>query len=140
MSVRSKFSGRGRMAAALAVLSFLSPAAGAETAQEFRKIVLFENEEVQVLDLQYPPGSVAPLHGHEYPHRVLYVEAGGTLEIVPGRKGADGALELEPGAQGRVVNLTPGQTLWLPAQTHLLRNIGKTFVRVIEIEIKKSGR
>lgn len=104
----------------------------------FRRAILFENEEVQVLDLRYEPGSETDLHTHEHPHRVLYVEAGGTLEILPGRKRDDGTLELVPGSEPTRVNLTAGQTLWLPAATHVLRNVGKTFVRVIETEIKIS--
>ena len=37
------------------------------------------------------------------------------------------------------MNLTAGPALWLPAQTHLLRNIGQTLVRVVEIEIRISN-
>ena len=100
--------------------------------------VLFENDEVQVLDLRYEPGSVTPLHTHEYPHRVLYIEAGGVLEILPGVKSDDGTLSLAADAEPIRVKLTAGQTLWLPAATHRLRNVGETFVRVIEVEVKIS--
>jgi quercetin dioxygenase-like cupin family protein len=116
----------------------LFPATAAEDTPLFRRAVLFENDEVQVLDLRYEPGSVTPLHTHEYPHRVLYIEAGGVLEILPGVKAADGTLSLAPDAEAKSVKLTAGQTLWLPAATHRLRNVGKTFVRVIEIEVKIS--
>lgn len=112
---------------------------GGASAAGFERVVLFANEEVEVLDLRYPPGAETPLHTHDAPHRVLYVEAGGTLEIVPGRKSKDGALELVPGGKPNRVTVTAGQTLWLPSQTHLLRNVGATFVRVIEVEIKISS-
>jgi len=116
----------------------LFPAMAAEDPPLFRRVILFENEEVQVLDLRYEPGSVTPLHTHEYPHRVLYIEAGGILEISPGVKSDDGLLSLVPDAELKRVKLTAGQTLWLPAATHQLRNVGKTFVRVIEVELKIS--
>lgn len=72
---------------------------GAGDEPVFRRVVLFENEEVEVLELRYEPGSETPLHTHVFPHRVLYVAAGGTLEIFPGRKAKDGTLELVPTAR-----------------------------------------
>jgi quercetin dioxygenase-like cupin family protein len=123
--------------AALLTVS-LFPAEAADEPPLFRRTVLFENQEVQVLDLRYEPGSATPLHTHKYPHRVLYIEAGGVLEILPGVKADDGSLSLVADAEPKRVTLTAGQTLWLPAATHRLRNVGKTFVRVIEVEVKIS--
>ena len=70
---------------------------------------------------------------------MIYVESGGTLEITPGRQREDGALELVPGGEARRINITAGQALWLPAQTHMLRNVGNTFIRLIEVEIKNAA-
>jgi len=104
----------------------------------FRRVVLMENEDVQVVEIRYEPGSVSPLHTHEFPRRAIYVESGGTLEITPGRKLDDGTLKLVPGGEATRIEITAGQALWLPAQTHTLRNVGKTFIRAIEVEIKNA--
>ncbi len=69
---------------------------------------------------------------------MLYIEAGGVLEILPGTRSDDGTLSLIENAEPKRIKLTAGQTLWLPAATHRLRNVGKTFVRVIEVEVKIS--
>ena len=48
-------------------------------------------------------------------------------------------MELVPGGEARRINITAGQALWLPAQTHMLRNVGNTFIRLIEVEIKNAA-
>ena len=73
-----------------------SPAWAATDEPLFRSVILLDNEEVQVVENRYEPGSVAPLHSHQFPRRVVYVESGGTLEITPGRKRPDGSLEHHP--------------------------------------------
>ena len=120
------------------LVTALSPAWGAADEPIFRRLVLMENEDVQVVEIRYEPGSISPLHTHEFPRRAIYVESGGTLEITPGRKLDDGTLELVPGGEAKRIDITAGQALWLPGQTHMLRNVGKTFIRVIEIEIKNA--
>ena len=115
-----------------------SPAWAATDEPLFRSVILLDNEEVQVVENRYEPGSVAALHSHQYPRRVVYVESGGTLEITPGRKRPDGGLELVPGGQAIRIDITAGQALWLPARTHEIRNVGKTFIRIIEVEIKNA--
>ncbi|MFP6728714.1 MAG: hypothetical protein VCD50_00805 [Alphaproteobacteria bacterium] len=121
------------------ILAILSPAWGAADEPLYRRVVLLENAEVLAVEVRYEPGSASPLHSHKYPGRVIYVESGGTLEITPGRLLDDGTLELVPDGEAMRINITAGQTLWLPSQTHSLRNVGKTFIRIVEIEIKNAA-
>lgn len=121
------------------IMAILTPVWGATDEPIFRRVVLLENADVLVVEVRYEPGSVAPLHTHEYPRRVIYVESGGTLEITTGRLRDDGALELVPGGKAIRIDITAGQTLWLPSQTHMLRNVGKTFIRIVEVEIKNAA-
>lgn len=126
---------------ALALTVCFGFTAVAEAAQDdpvFRRVVLLENADVQVIDLRYEVGSVSPLHGHEFPRRVIYVVQGGTLAITPGRKLDDGSLALVPDGEVKRIDITAGQTLWLPAATHTIKNVGKTFIRVVEVEVKKA--
>ena len=135
--------GRKHVAALVAgpamLMAILSPAWGAQDDPIFRRSVLLENAEVMVVENRYEPGSVAPFHHHEYPRRVIYVESGGTIEITPGRQRDDGTLERAPDGEVRRIDITAGQALWLPAQVHSLRNVGKTFIRLIEVEIKNAA-
>ena len=94
-------------------------------AQAGRSEVRLENEHVRVLENVYEPGAESPLHTHAHA-RVVYVVAGGELE-----------LEAETGETTRV-RLEPGQTVWRPAETHVVRNTGRTTVRLLETEIKSA--
>ena len=87
-----------------------------------RSEVRLENEHVKVVENLYEPGEESPLHTHASP-RVVYVLDGGELELE-----SDGAINR--------VTLEPGQTVWRPAETHVVRNVGRTSVRVLETEVK----
>ncbi len=128
----------GKIVFMAVLVAALSPAWAAPDEPVFRRVVLMDNEDVQVVEIRYEPGSVSPLHTHEFPRRAIYVESGGTLEITPGRVRDDGTLELVPGGEAKRIDITAGQVLWIPAQTHTLRNVGKTFIRAIEVEIKNA--
>jgi len=88
--------------------------------------VLLDNEAVQVVRLTYPAGTESGMHTHEYPNRVVYFVRGGSLELVPGD------------AQGRSQTLVfaDGQTVYLPAVTHNVKNIGDNEIVILETEIK----
>lgn len=88
--------------------------------------VLLDNEAVEVVRLTYPPGSESGMHSHRYPHRVAYVVRGGRLEMIPGDSD-------EP---RQFIEVADGQAIYLPAQTHNVRNVGDTEVVIIETEIK----
>lgn len=102
---------------AVLVLS-LSVAVSAE-----RSELRLENEHVRVVENLYEPGAESPSHTHEWP-RVVYVLDGGELELVA-----------EGGTATRI-RVRPGETLWRPPETHGVRNVGRTTVRVLETEVK----
>lgn len=91
-----------------------------------RSEVRLDNEHVVVMENLYEPGDESPLHTHAHP-RVVYVLDGGELELVA-----------RDGSRVRV-ELVPGQTLWRPAESHVVRNVGRTSVRVLETEVKSAG-
>ena len=85
---------------------------------------LLENEEVLVVETQYPVGSTVEMHEHRYPH-VIYVIEVGTIETT------------DPAGVPTLHDLLPGETLWTGPQSHSSRNVGRSPVRVVEIEVKK---
>lgn len=92
-----------------------------ETGVERREVL--ENEKVLVIETRYPVGGSVPSHTHRFPH-VAYVAEGGTLETT----GGDGSVQTR--------ELRPGDTLWLGPEAHSTRNIGRTPVRIVEVEVK----
>ncbi len=88
--------------------------------------VLLDNQFVEVVRLTYPVGSESGMHTHEHPNRVAYFVKGGKVELIPGDK-------QEP---HRVVEVADGKSLFLPATTHNVKNIGDTEIVIIETEIK----
>jgi len=81
------------------------------------------NDRVRVFEIVFQPGQAIPMHAH--PDHVVYVVTGGTLEIK--EKGKP------------VVKLAgkPGDTFFLPAQSHSAKNIGKTVFKAVVVEIRK---
>jgi mannose-6-phosphate isomerase-like protein (cupin superfamily) len=90
------------------------------------KEVLLDNVSVEVVRLTYPVGAESGMHTHKHPNRVVYFVKGGILELVPADKQQ----------QPKIINVSDGQTLFLPATTHNVKNIGKTKVIIVETEIK----
>jgi len=91
-----------------------------------KREVLLNNSDVEVVRLTYPAGAESGMHTHIHPNRVVYFVKGGTLKLIPHDKNK----------QSRVINVTDGQTLFLPATTHNVKNIGKTEIVIVETEIK----
>ncbi len=116
-------------AGALAVLLSLliagpfDPRPGAQGVDGFRLELKLENEHVRVIENIYEPGGESPRHTHDWP-RVVYVLEGGTLEL-------EG-----PGDRIDRAQVEAGQTIWRPAETHVVRNVGRSRVRVVEVEVK----
>ena len=88
--------------------------------------VLLDNDDVEVIRLTYPAGTESGMHSHEYPNRVVYFIKGGNLELVPEDT------ETEP----QVLIVGDGETIYLPAVTHNVKNIGKDEIVILEVEIK----
>jgi len=85
--------------------------------------VLWENDDVRVLEYSDLPGEETTPHHH--PNTVMV-----TL--------TDFQRRLSSASDSRDVSLPAGAALWLPAQTHSGRNIGKSPTHTILIELKNS--
>lgn len=88
--------------------------------------VLLDNEAIEVVRLTYPVGSESGMHTHIHPNRVVFFVKGGKLELIP-----ESQLE-----QRKVIDVADGKTLYLPATTHNVKNIGNTEIVIVETEIK----
>ena len=116
-----------RATAAFAFIILSGCAAPAVEKPEYKRTVLFENEEVMVVEVRFAPGAISPLHTHRYPGRVIYVLSGGVLEFTP------------EGGKPRSAQVVAGKANWFPKESHTIRNVGDTEVRAVEIEIKNVG-
>jgi len=93
-----------------------------------KRDVLLDNADVEVVRLTYPMGTESGMHTHIHPNRVVYFVKGGTLELTPKNK------KQKP----KVLNVSDGKTLYLPATTHNVKNIGNTEIVIVETEIKNN--
>ena len=84
--------------------------------------VVFENEDVRVLEYVDHPGDRTTPHVH--PDSVMYTLSSFRRRLY----GADG--------KRRDVEIAAGTTGWLPAQRHAGHNIGDTDTHVIFVELK----
>lgn len=99
---------------------------GQVQANSSTKEILIDNDKVEMARMVYPAGSESGIHTHAYPTRTVYFIKGGKLELIPANKSQE----------TRVLEAVAGQTLYLPATTHNVRNIGTTEIIIIETEIK----
>ena len=91
-----------------------------------KKEILLNNKDVEVVRVTYPPGTESGFHTHQYPNRVVYFIKGGELMLIA----KDGNI------QPKTLMAKEGQTLYLPAITHNVKNVGNTEVIILETEIK----
>ncbi len=87
------------------------------------KKVLLENDNVRVLDFEMAPKEVIPWHTH--PDHVIYVLIGGKIEIT------------DKGKEPVIIDVKAGDVLYIPAVTHMARNIGITTLKLVITELKK---
>jgi quercetin dioxygenase-like cupin family protein len=85
--------------------------------------VVVNNAQVRVLDVMLKPGEKMPMHSH--PDNVLYVISGGT------NRSTD--------AKGKSTDRTfkDGECVFRKGETHMVENVGKKTVHVLNIELKK---
>lgn len=95
------------------------------TSPQFYK-VLFENEQVRVLEYHLKPGEKEPMHSH--PAGVVYVLSGGKLKFTF----PDGRIEER--------SATAGETIWREPVTHAVENVGDTEAHAIAIDLKGSPK
>jgi quercetin dioxygenase-like cupin family protein len=79
---------------------------------------------IRVIEINYKPGQSSALHWH--PDAALYVIDPGTGEFT----GKDGSK--------RVLELKKGMAIVTPSDTHSVKNIGKTTMRAILVEVNRA--
>jgi beta-alanine degradation protein BauB len=83
---------------------------------------VFENDAVRVMEVTFAPGAKIAMHSH--PDHFAYVIKGGNLRITNAAgKGMDAAL-------------TPGQVLWINAESHAAENTGTAELKLLVTELK----
>jgi hypothetical protein len=95
--------------------------------------VLFENEEVRILDTRLPAGERTPVHSHEWP-AALYVISWSDFV----RRDQVGAVLVD----SRTMDRRPasGEGLWIvPLPPHSVENIGSNDLHIIAIELKRGS-
>lgn len=86
--------------------------------------VLWENEDVRILEYEDQPGDETT--PHEHPNTVM-------VTLTEFRR------RLSTATDAREVALPSGTAVWLPAQIHSGANIGDTPTHTILVELKKSA-
>jgi hypothetical protein len=90
--------------------------------------LLFENDEVRVLEVTVPPGVREPLHAHRYPSVLYYISAAHMKEYSPGIPSIDHSRKED----GAVVFLPIGPP-------HQMENMETTKpLRAIRVELKNA--
>lgn len=97
-----------------------------KTASNVYKKVVLNNEKVRVLIVEFAPGEVAAWHHH--PSHVIYVLTGGKIEITDKNK--------EP----QTMDLVAGTAMYMPAVTHMAKNVGTTTIKLVVTEMKPASK
>ncbi len=96
----------------------------------FHRLV-FENDDVRVLETRIGPGETVPLHTHRWPS-VLYVVATGHVV----RRDGEGAILTDTRASGTLSE--PGSAAWLaPMPPHTVENVDSSEIRLLNFELKR---
>ncbi|BFM42241.1 hypothetical protein CFS9_08820 [Flavobacterium sp. CFS9] len=86
------------------------------------KKVLLENERVRIMQVEITPGETIPWHHH--PDHTIYALADGKIEIT------------DKGKAPIIMDIKAGDAMYIPAVTHMAKNLGDTTVSLIVTEIK----
>ena len=84
--------------------------------------LLNENSKVRVLQVTFKPGDVAKMHHH--PDHVVYALKGGKMSLTSGGKTQE-------------MDVKEGSVMFLDAQDHEAKNVGKTTLDLLVVELKK---
>lgn len=107
----------------LSLVTVLTAASLASKQVEKRK-VLFENDHVRVKEVFIEPGVDYAPHTHDLPHVGIIIKSG-TLQFT--EKGKVDTVDFKVGSVG-----------WRDKDvTHSIKNVGKTPVHIVEVELKK---
>jgi len=97
-----------------------------KVASNVYKKVLLDNEKVRVLQVEFAPGDVTAWHQH--PNHVIYALSDGKLEIT------------DKGKPASVLEIKAGDTMYLPAVTHMAKNVGTTTLKLVVTELKPPAK
>ncbi|KAF2325982.1 MAG: cupin domain-containing protein [Flavobacterium nitrogenifigens] len=90
------------------------------------KKVLLENERVRIMQVEITPGETIPWHHH--PDHTIYALADGKIEIT------------DKGKAPVIIDIKAGDAMYIPAVTHMAKNLGDTTVSLIVTEIKPKAK
>ncbi|TGD59811.1 cupin domain-containing protein [Flavobacterium humi] len=90
------------------------------------KRVVLENENVRVLELEIAPGEIVPWHSH--PNHVAYALTDAKLEIT------------DKGKAPVVADIKAGEAMYIPAVTHMAKNLGTAPAKIIVTEIRNNKK
>jgi hypothetical protein len=92
--------------------------------------LLFESDDVRVLDTRIGAGETAPVHTHRWP-AVLYVLSSGHFV----RRDHEGSVLVDTRAAEPIA---VGTAIWsVPLPTHTLQNVSEGEIRVVNVELKR---
>ncbi len=97
----------------------------AKSAPSVSQKVILDNEKVRVMEAEFAPGATTDWHSH--PNHVVYALTDGKMEIT------------DKGKPAIVVDLKAGNALYLPAVTHMAKNIGTTTMKMVITELKPAA-
>jgi quercetin dioxygenase-like cupin family protein len=93
--------------------------------------LVFENDDVRVLDTRIGPGETVPLHTHRWPS-VLYVLASGHVV----RRDHEGRLLTDTRSTG--TRAESGTANWTPPMApHTVENVDTSEIRLLNVELKR---
>lgn len=84
--------------------------------------VRLDNHEARVLDVWLKPGAKTPMHNH--PDSIIYVVQGGVLRFTDDK------------GKSVTTRLRAGQVIWRNDEDHMVQNVGRHSVHVIQTELK----
>jgi quercetin dioxygenase-like cupin family protein len=84
--------------------------------------VVFENDQVRVLRIQYPPGDKSPMHQHPDSVAVFLTDQRAKFTY--------------PDGKSEEISARAGEAKWTPAGTHEPENVGDKPIDVVLVELK----
>lgn len=120
---------KNKIISASLFLGILLTLSSAIYAQDFVKAaaqgttkVLLDNDQVRMIQIETAPGEVTPWHSH--PDYLLYTLTDGKLE------------NTEKGKPATILIFKAGEAFYMPAVTHMAKNVGTTTVKLVLTELK----
>ncbi|ESU26639.1 hypothetical protein FLJC2902T_26140 [Flavobacterium limnosediminis JC2902] len=90
----------------------------------YKKVVL-DNDNVRVIQIELAPGQSTPWHSH--PNHVAYALTDGKIEIT------------DKGKAPVAMDIKAGDAIFIPAVTHMAKNLGVSPIKMVVTEIKHPG-